>query len=651
MLYINKMTPNNVIDFAAEELKKYLRMMMPEEGDVKIVSAPEREDGFRLGLMQDFGLDVSDAEDLDLDDILYIDCNEQGGIISGDNPRSVLLAVYEYLRQNGCCWLYPGIDGEYIPMKNIDPVKYRHKPAMRYRGQCNEGAESQQCMMAAIDFAPKLGMNVFMLEFRIPTAYYSIYYNHLHNEKNRPPEPVTKEQVFQWKRMCESEISKRGLQFHDIGHGWSVDPFGIDSSLRSSDGDNDARLTDEQREQLALVGGRRGLIKNTPSYTQFCMGSKKARDIVSEYVADYAEKHSNTDFLHVWLGDSVNSQCECDLCREKTPSDWYVILLNEIDEKLTARGLSARIAFISYVDTIWPPVCERLNNPKRFILLFAPITRSYTKSVPSSHEFDIAPYTRNTLVMPNCFGENLAYLEEWKKRYAGDTVAFEYHFWRHQYYDVSGIEIAKRVSEDIKEYKKRKIIGMIEDGTQRSYFPNGLAFYTYARTMFDTALDFEAVKEEYLSHAYGEDWREFVGYLEELGNVFGFAYLEGEESSDEKRSPYYSPERADALTNIEQILSRGQLLIRSHYNSPVRVQTVSVRLLERHAEYLRQLSKALSEKAKGNDEEADRLIKAASERIGSFESEIELYYDHTLAFHSWDGIFSARTKSVEPIIY
>lgn len=651
MLYINKITPNNVIDFAAEELKKYLRMMMPEAGDVKIVSAPEREDGFRLGLMQDFGLDVSDAEDLDLDDILYIDCNEQGGIISGDNPRSVLLAVYEYLRQNGCCWLYPGIDGEYIPMKNIDPVKYRHKPAMRYRGQCNEGAESQQCMMAAIDFAPKLGMNVFMLEFRIPTAYYSIYYNHLHNEKNRPPEPVTKEQVLQWKRMCESEISKRGLQFHDIGHGWSVDPFGIDSSLRSSDGDNDARLTDEQREQLALVGGRRGLIKNTPSYTQFCMGSKKARDIVSEYVADYAEMHSNTDFLHVWLGDSVNSQCECDLCREKTPSDWYVILLNEIDEKLTERGLSARIAFISYVDTIWPPVCERLNNPKRFILLFAPITRSYTKSVPSSHEFDLAPYTRNTLVMPNCFGENLAYLEEWKKRYAGDTVAFEYHFWRHQYYDVSGIEIAKRVSEDIKEYKKRKIIGMIEDGTQRSYFPNGLAFYTYARTMFDTALDFEAVKEEYLSHAYGEDWREFVGYLEEVGNVFGFAYLEGEESSDEKRSHYYSPERADALTNIEQILSRGQLLIRSHYNSPVRVQTVSVRLLERHAEYLRQLSKALSEKAKGNDEEADRLIKAASEKIGSFESEIELYYDHTLAFHSWDGIFSARTKSVEPIIY
>ena len=70
---------------------------MPEGGDVKISYDPEADDGFRLGLMQEFGLDVSDALDTELDDILYIDCDEEGGIIAGDNPRSVLLAVYEYI--------------------------------------------------------------------------------------------------------------------------------------------------------------------------------------------------------------------------------------------------------------------------------------------------------------------------------------------------------------------------------------------------------------------------------------------------------------------------------------------------------------------------------------------------------------------------
>ncbi len=113
MLCIRKITLDGVVDYAAEELKKYLRMMMPEGGDIRITYGAG-EGGFCLGLMQQLGLDVSDAADTQLDDIIYIDCDERGGITAGDNPRSVLLAVYEYLRQNGCRWLFPGVDGEYI---------------------------------------------------------------------------------------------------------------------------------------------------------------------------------------------------------------------------------------------------------------------------------------------------------------------------------------------------------------------------------------------------------------------------------------------------------------------------------------------------------------------------------------------------------
>jgi len=225
MYYIYKITSSCPVDYAAEELKKYLRMMMPEAGDITIEYKPDAKDGFRLGLMQDFSLDVSDVEDVGLDDILYIDTNTEGGIIAGDNPRSVLLAVYEYLRQNGCRWLFPGVDGEFIPMKDIIPVKLRHVPSCRYRGQCNEGAEYQSDMIDAIEFTPKLGLNIFMLEFRNPTCYYKSYYDHPHNEKNRPPEPVADETVLQWKRQCECEIAKRGLQLHDVGHGWASDPL------------------------------------------------------------------------------------------------------------------------------------------------------------------------------------------------------------------------------------------------------------------------------------------------------------------------------------------------------------------------------------------------------------------------------------------
>ena len=36
MYSINKITSNPTVDFAAEELKKYLRMMMPDAGEIKI---------------------------------------------------------------------------------------------------------------------------------------------------------------------------------------------------------------------------------------------------------------------------------------------------------------------------------------------------------------------------------------------------------------------------------------------------------------------------------------------------------------------------------------------------------------------------------------------------------------------------------------
>ena len=72
MLTIQKVISNPVVDYAAEELKKYLRMMMPDGGDINIFYNPDAESGFRLGLMETFDLDMSDVDDKDLDDVLYI---------------------------------------------------------------------------------------------------------------------------------------------------------------------------------------------------------------------------------------------------------------------------------------------------------------------------------------------------------------------------------------------------------------------------------------------------------------------------------------------------------------------------------------------------------------------------------------------------
>ena len=659
MFYINKLNSESAIDFAAEELKKYLRMMMPEGGDVKIAYNPEARDGFRLGLMQDLGLDVSDAEDTELDDILYIDCDECGGIIAGDNPRSVLLAVYEYLRQNGCRWLFPGVDGEFIPMQDIKPVKYRHKPSCRYRGWCNEGAEFQHSMIETIDFSPKVGNNVYMMEFRIPAAYYKSYYIHANNTENRNPEPISDMQVLQWKRQCESEIAKRGLQFHDIGHGWTADPFGVDTA-RCWEQVDDSYLTDENREMLALTKLKRyrkdgepdkeaienqplarGLWNGQPLNTNFCMSNPKARKKFVDYVADYAENHSNSTYLHLWLADATNNHCECDECKKKDTSDWYMVLMNECDDELTKRDLPTRLVFIVYVDTTWPPVTEKINNPERFTLLLAPITRKYTMTLPEHGvKKKTVPYKRNQNVMPADLEEYFAYFLEWKKMWKGANLSYEYHFWRHQAFDLSGIELSKRINEDVKVYKEYDVNGIIEDGSQRSFFPTGLAFYTYARTLFDTSLSPEEIAEDYFSHAFGKDYKLFYDYLKRIEEKIPFDYVGGG-----RPNRHYDPSMREQILSVKEITKEGRELIKAHYNSDIRIQTVSVRLLEIHADMVDNLADALAEKCLGNDEKATELYDKMRVEIGKHEAEFELLYDHVIWTSSLrNAVFSKPTK-------
>jgi len=651
MFFVHKISSHSAVDFAAEELKKYLRMMMPEGGDVQISYAPAAKDGFRLGLMTEFGLDVSDAEDLALDDILYIDCDTKGGIIAGSNPRSVLLAVYEYFRQNGCRWLFPGVDGEYIPMRDIVPVKYRHMADMRIRGWCNEGAEYQQSMLEAIDFVPKVGMNVFMMEFRVPVPYYNSYYRHKWNVENRPEEPVSDRQILQWKRQCEAEIARRGLQFHDIGHGWTADPFGIDSSLREWMGDNEKHVSDDARQYIAMMNGERKLYRNRPNFTNFCMSNPAAQQKFAKYVADYAENHSNSDYLHVWLADLANNHCECENCRKKNPSDWYVILLNMVDEELTRRNMDTRIVFIVYVDTSWPPETEKILHQDRFTLMLAPISRDYTVALPPEGVHSgMKPYERNKLKLPGSLEEYFAYLNGWKKMWKGTSIAYEYHFYHHQCYDLGGLEYAKRVNEDIRVYHEYGVSGLIEDGSQRSFFPTGLPFYTYARTLYDVSLTPEEIAEDYCRCAFGDAWREFRDYLRKLSDTFDFYYLKGKRSANPKVSVRYNPEMAARFRAFGELKEEGMALIREHYNLPARIGTVSVRLLEYGLEFAEMMAAALAEKAVGHDEKASELYERLRLEFGKKEVDIERYYDQFNFFYAYNGYFASKSNLSEPLI-
>nr|MBQ4319571.1 DUF4838 domain-containing protein [Clostridia bacterium] len=631
MFTINKITSHTTVDFAAEELKKYLRMMMPRRGEMPVAYAPLAQDGFRLGLMSDFGLDISDAEDPALDDIIYIDTDENGGIIAGSNPGALLIAVYRYLRFQDCRWVFPGVDGEIIPLKDgVVPVRYRKKATHRYRGQCNEGAEFQQNMMETIDFTPKIGMNTYMLEFDIPFVYYNSYYSHVGNTV-REPEPVTNEQVLQWKRQCEVEIQKRGLHFHDMGHGWTNEPFGLDSKHR---GDLPP-VPEEVRPFLAMVDGERKFHRRVVD-TNVCMSNPKVRDIMAQYIADYAETQNNVDFLHIWLADGTKNHCECEECRKKTPSDWYVMMLNDTDAELTRRGLDTHLVFIVYTETFWAPLEEKLNNKKRFTMLYAPIFRKYTETYGETPDpSQLTPFTLNNNVNPRGMGACLAYLNEWKKLWEGDCFCYEYHFWRHQAYDPSNMYLSKLIYDDIKAQKQNGLEGIVEDGSQRSYFPTGFPFYVYGETLYDASVSYEELKEDYFSHAYGKDYKQVIEYLEKLSSLVDFGYMSGHYG-------YEYPEILPSLREVNKVVEDFAPVIEANKNQPLRAQTVAWRLLEAHKDYVIGVAESMAFLAEGKRAEARARFDALIDEFSKREIYLQNYFDLRIMVYSLDGRFGPR---------
>ena len=631
MLTIKKVRANEVIDHAAQELRKYLRMMMPECGDVKISFAPDAKDGFRLGLLEDFGLPTIEAEDPALDDVIHVDCTPDGGILAGSNPRSVLFAVYRFLRENGCRWLYPGVDGDYVPMKDIEAVKYHKKADHRFRGFCNEGTESQQAMLDCADYYAKLEMNVYMLEWFVPVSYYTRYYEHTFN-RNRIPEPVPRRQILQWKRQTESEIAKRGLMFHDIGHGWMSRAFNFDEDFRKRITAKEIGAPQEIIDMMAFVEGKRDFFRGKPGLTNYCMSNPKVRSIFAKTVADYAENHENSDFLHVWLADYNHNHCECEECKKMRPADWYMMIMNEIDEELTKRNLDTRIVFIAYVDTLWGPEQVEIKNPKRFSLLYAPVTRSYTSSITENSVIpEAAPYIRNGWESPVGAEANLALLHTWRKLWKGPAFCYEYHFWRHQFNDPGSLTFAKRIWEDIRGIKYMGIDGFVEDGSQRSGFPNAFPVYIYAETLMNRECDFEAVKADYYSHIYGEDWQAVESIMARMSAVFDFGYMEGEKSADEKISAFYNPVQAEKLKLVAELAAEERDLVAKHLTMPTRPQTVSWRMLGLHAQFCEKLAQVMIAKANGHNFKAFQLAEEFYDELGVREIEFETYYDHCLA--------------------
>ena len=626
MYRIYKIRADHVVDFAAEELKKYLRTMMPEYGEISIEYDPDAKEGFRLGLLEDFGL-PNEAPDSTMDDIVHIDTTDDGGILAGSNPRSVLFAVYRFLKLNGCRFLFAGIDGEYIPHKPVTAQSYHKMADHRLRGHTTEGEPSAQNVMDYIDYHAKQELNYYGL-LGIYT-YHDWHYRHWQNQGHRIPEPVSGEQVEQWKGMMEAELLKRGMFLVDGSHDLLAASIGLDYSEQTAYLQGKKEPTEEQISYMAMINGKRGLFDKNILATNMCMSQARFRTRYVKSLADYAESHQYLGMMHVSLADGSRNHCECPECSKLRPSDFLIMIMNELDEELTRRNLPIKISFSNYVDQMFPPLQERIKNEDRFYLSSAPITRSYSSSIKEDTVYPpIKPYIRNNWDAPTTTEECAAYMKEWQKVFKGNCRMYEYHYWRPQYMDPGLSYISRRVYEDVLSMKYLNMNACIQDGSNKSFFPHGFHSHIYSETLMNRDCDYEAEQEDYFRHIYGDkDWKKVKAYLDGISECFGEKYMNGEECADPEKGLYYNPARVPKLNQVKELAAQARALALSHRVMPTRPQTVCYRLLERHAECVEYLADIMIEVCQAHYFHASELIKKMVKEFGRYDFELDRYFD------------------------
>ncbi len=538
--------------------------------------------------------------------------------IQGSNPRAVLLGVYRLLFELGCRFPMPGQAWGHVP--RITPeriaVDVEQAAAFRHRGVCIEGADSLENILAHIDWLPKIGCNSFFLQHLEPEAFLENWYSHKYNPK-LAPEPLDAERKQQMYQAINQAIACRGLLQHRGGHGWTSQAIGFHHACtRCAQPPSKA-----VQKLLAQIQGRREYWNGVPSNTNLCYSEPDARRAFADAVVLYAQEHPEVDYLHVWLADEYNNICECERCRSTTPSDQYIALLNEIDARLSTAGLATRIVLLLYQELLWPPVKEKLSNPSRFTLMFAPISRTFSLSYAQRGPApSIPPYRRNRIELPHSLEENLAFLEAWQSQCPLDSFVYDYPLGRAHYGDLGYHHIARIIWQDIRELHSLGLNGYISCQELRAAFPNAFPEYVMGRMLWDPTQPFEDLEREYYSALYADAWESVRDYLAGISRRSCCDYFNG-------IGPRQDPDMAALWAQGSDYVAHAYPAIQRRLPVKAPLSKQAAEILDYHAKYCTLLMRALSALAAGNDPDAASLWKRFMEYIREQEVRYQPYLD------------------------
>jgi hypothetical protein len=628
---------HETIGFAAQELAQYLGRILPgAEIRASRVPAfdPKQENVIWVDLPNILNLNELQASDNPFDDRIAVKTEGDRILVSGINPRSVLLAAYRFLREQGFRWIRPGKEGEVVPdgVSSLKEVNISEKPSHRHRGICVEGAFHYDNLREYIDWMPKVGFNSYFPQFFEGYTFFDRWYSHIHNPY-KEPEPFDVDKAREYIGAAVEEIRKRDMIYHAVGHGWTCESIGLPGLGWDP---KEYELSPEYTEYLAMVDGKRQVWNNVALNTNLCYSNPKVQTLLVGKIAGYLEENRHVGLLHFWLADAHNNQCECDNCRNVLPSDLYVNMLNELDRTLTAKQIETRIVFLIYYELLWPPVEARIMNEDRYVLMFAPITRTYSRAfMPTDETVTLPPFERNRIALSPSPDVNLAHLRAWQDIFQGDTFTYEYPMMWDHFTDGGYYTTAEVIHQDIRNLQSLGLNGYISSQCIRGFMPTGLNMAVMSQTLWNSDLSFAEIADDYFTHAFGKDGPLCRSYMEQLSHLFDTPYLRREKEK-------INAEQAEKFALIPQAVAEFLPTIRTNAELTAnQSQRKSWEYLLHHAEIAVLFGRALEAKAQGNLPSLQEHWNNLKEYVQRNEDAVQPVFDVCLF------IYTLKSKLVE----
>lgn len=451
--------------YAAAELRKYLALLTgemfpvnvggPAAGSFRLEFSP---DGFTPGRF----------------DRVKVFAEAGALVLRGENPVSVLYAVYDFLQEFcGVRFFAPGAEFESVPRTEslaIDPARlpWEHGSAMAIRDFVNRTNSAE-----ALSFAVKSRVNTVL---------------------GCGPWVNGSEQC---SPVNAALIRSFGLKVRGPGHSWKH--FVPDASCYA-----------EHPEYFPLLHNKRTVTGRTA-----CFSHPEVRRIFREKLRAYLKTHPYWDIFAFWAEDVRDYwYCECDACRQKSTTDWYFTLGNIAAEVVAEKLPEATFEWIAYQGTAHPPKqVKKLLNDGRNMLVNCCVNQMRDLYHPM--DADSAPNR-----------ELLGIIREWLDFLRG--IGYKGRFMMMEYYNLCEypdygpcgrtlLWPLDVMQNDQRFYRSLGVTAMgAFTGFDKLAFPTPLRLWAWMKLWNDPDLDLAALEKEFYDRYFGEDGETVRTYFAEL---------------------------------------------------------------------------------------------------------------------------------------